>query len=133
MALALPLSEYRICRECPVRGDRLLPTSPAIVGRVERIDRTVETITFVGWAMDQENPDATLQLLVFADGASIAVGATSLVRLDVINRYKLGAQGRHGFQIVVPATHFATGNRQVNIYALDKQGALGLVRFELAN
>jgi hypothetical protein len=124
---------YWICRECPVQGDRVVPISDRILGFVERIDRSSDAISFVGWAMDQNDPNSSLRLLLFAGGVPVAEGSTEQLRLDIIVRYKLSGEGRHGFRLSVPSQHFRTENTHVNLYALDRNGSMGLVRFSVSN
>ena len=62
-------------------------------GHVDQITRRL----VVGWALDDEKPDAVVDICLFVDGVNIAQVPCNIVRPDLRDARRYG-EGRHGFR-----------------------------------
>ena len=84
------------------------------VGNVESVTSTGNTVRVVGWALDADQPSASINVAVYQDGVGVGWFATSVARPDVNAAYR--TTGNHGFDIRLTASD---GDHTYTVYAIN--------------
>jgi hypothetical protein len=67
-----------------------------------------------GWALDTENPDRSVDILVLVNGLTVARATANILRPDLAARKDLGSN-RHGFRTYLPSRLDTTTTQTVQI------------------
>lgn len=88
-------------------------------GSVERVAATSQTsVNIAGWAIDQDDPKASISVAVYRNGTGLAWYPTDQPRTDVNNAY--GITGNHGFSINL--ANEPNGLNNYCVYGIDVEG-----------
>jgi len=91
-------------------------TNPGLRGVLDSADESWVT----GWAVDEGNPSARVELQLFVDDAFVSNVTANQYRPDVHNA-KRAEDDWHGFAFRTPK--LAPGEHQVQVYAVHSNGA----------
>ncbi len=81
---------------------------------VDNIAQQGTTVTTQGWAYDYDTPTSPIKIVVYADGAIVAYGPTTVPRPDVNAVYRI--TGIHGYSIPF---HLSTGVHRICTYGIN--------------